>query len=384
MRKSLLYPQGPSAHFNIRHSELSASAAPGTTSDNVVIIPHQKMWHDNNNSGSTSGSNGWVTSAKVDNVVMFHEPVPHKPEEMLLAHQTASSNGSIPGSGNSAGVFVSHAEVSRVAERPKDLTLHKRGSAGNVAEGMVREAAPAGDNADVKDGHAKKASTLEPSPSQHRMNKESNYSDPGRLSSQHGHTPLKPIASGSNFDQLSPDEIGGFDNLSYFPDHEETALSFATNEEADSLPPPPPCTSFSHPFAMFPHRPAPEPPLESVAENMDPEGLLVPERLPLLGLLRSCSFQNLKEDEDRAVHMYVNIAQEMSSRNSVHDDFPYYRFYYNVGMIRIMYARMSKKLKRRNRLSKEMTNIDFNKLEDHERWYDRDFKIRSKDLKFCK
>jgi hypothetical protein len=325
----------------------------------------------------------------MDNVVTFHKPTPHKPVEELLPHRTASSNGSIPGFDNSAGVFESHAEVNRLAERPKDLTLHKRGSGGNVVDGNIKEAVSTSDNIHVEDSHMLKTTEekhiSETSPKQHTLSKENFDSDPGHFSSHHGHSPLKAVASGSNFDQLSPEELG-LDNLSYFPDHEETALSFFSVEEADSLPPPPPCTSFSHPFAEFHHRPAPQPSLDSIVEDKLAvlEDLEIPERQPLRGLLRSHSYQNLKEEEDGAVHQYINIAQEMSSRNSVHDDFPYYRFYYNVGMIRVMYARMSKKLKRRNRLSKEMRSIDFNKLEDHERWYDRDFKIRSKDLKFCK
>ncbi|XP_053391590.1 uncharacterized protein LOC123563762 [Mercenaria mercenaria] len=375
MRKSLLYPQGPSAHFNIRHSEMSASAAPGTTSDNVMIIPHRTFWHDNNNSGSTSGSNGYLPSGKMDNIVTSHEPAPHFPDSELQAHRTASSNGSIPGFGNSAGVFVSHAEINRETVRPKDLTLHTRGVAGNVAESKVNEAVSVSDNAQVED--SKPLKTNPDTPNQHTSVKEIWDSDPGHLPvSPHGHGYLKKITGGGSLDELTPEELG-FDNLSYYPDHEETMPSFATTDEADNLPPPPPCPSFSLPFVEVPHRPAPKPPLESLTEDE----LILPERQPNRGLLRSQSFLNL--DEDRVLHMYANIAQEMSSRNSIHDDFPYYRFYYNIGLIRVMYARMSKKLKRRNRLSKEMKQIDFNKLEDHEQWYDRDFKIRSKDLKFC-
>lgn len=362
---------------------MSASAAPGTTSDNVMIIPHRSVWHDNNNSGSTSDSNGHLPSGKMDNLVTLHDPKPHRLETQLPVHRTASSNGSIPGSGNSSAFALIPQEMPSNEAEFSDLRLQKRGCQEDNALNAFQKAVPPASLSIKKESQTVRKevddSPETPTPSQHTIPKAVWDSDPGFFGSSalHGGHHKKAITGGKS-DDFSPEELG-IDNLCYYPDHEESQPTFATSDEVNSLPLPPPCTSFSQPFAEFSYKPQVLPP--TLEELMD-EDFHIPERQPLRGLLRSRSSVNL--NEDIFTHMYVNISQEMSSRNSVHDDFPYYRFYYNIGLVRVMFARMSKKLRRRNRLSKEMKVIDWNKLEDHEQWYDRDFKVRSKDLKFCK
>lgn len=365
MRKSQQYPRGPSAHFNIWHSEMNALVVPGTTSDNVMIMHHDRHWHDNNNSGSTSGSNGYIPSGKLDNLETFHEtssvtdivPRPHYHESEHTALHTTSSNGSIPGSDNLAVMFVSHAEISRES-RPHEPLLDPGG-------------------VEAKDTVILTEHTTSPSPHDtipKTIGGDSAPFDNHHINLMHHHkTP-----SESNLEIFAAQVLCG--NMAFYPEFTETAPKFATIDEADSLPPPPRCSSFSTPFVEFSHHSFIEPP--SFMTSSEDE-LAVSERLPIHGILRSQSFLDLKY-EDMAVHQYANITQELSSRGSVHDDFPYYRFYYNIGLIRVVRARMSKKLKRRNRFSREMKEVDFNKLEDHEQWYDRDFKVRTKDLKFCK
>lgn len=379
MRKSLSAPYGPRAHFNIRHSEMSASAAPGTTSDNVVIIPHRSGWHDNNNSGSTSDSNGHLPSGKMDNLVTLHDPKPHCLETQLPIHRTASSNGSIPGSGSSSAFALIPQEMRSDETEFSDLNFQKRGCQGDNALNTLQKAVPPASLPVKEESQTFRKEvddSLEtPTPTQHTIPKAVWDSDPVCLGSAGLH---KKAITGGSFDDFSPEELG-IDNLSYYPDHEEYTPTFATSDEVNSLPLPPPCSSFSQPFGEFSYKPQVLPP---VLEKLMDEDFHIPERQPLRGLLRSRSSVNL--NEDIFTHMYVNISQEMSSRNSVHDDFPYYRFYYNIGLVRVMFARMSKKLKRRDRLSKGLKEIDWNKLESHEQWYDRDFKGRNKDLKFCK
>lgn len=336
--------QGPSAHFNIQHSETSASVVPGSTSDNVMVLSHI---FENDNSGSSS-SNGNVPRET-------HFPQPH----LHHSQYSSSSNGCIP---RTQTVSV---ETHQTDSGP---SLHERGTAhSNVIDG-------------VKGGKAKRKSSV---------NKDKNIPILHKLSLDYSSTTPKQVvpvlsrdsdpatAVGSRWppSSKSPSD-GGIDNPGFVLHIEEVTPAFAEGPELD-LPPPPPCSAFSEPHAEF-STPL-HPPRQCVRQDDSTQDRRQSH------MLRSNSFMFLNEESILMLdHSYVNMVQELSSKCSVHDDSVYFRYYYNIGFIKAVYSRMSKKLRRRHRLSKKIGTVDFNKLENHERWYDRDYKIRAQDEKFCK
>lgn len=361
-RKSHFLPkQTPAAHYNIRRSEQSASFQMGTTSDNVTIVPHKPLWHDNNNSGS--GSVKTPSSDKISNLKETAVPDAHKAWHTNLAYHSTSSNGSIPGS--HSDIFCTHEELIRHS----NLYLRPRGPTEKWPDDNDTAADPNHVNViqveinepDTVTG-MKTNSLIDSHPHDVKYD-----SDPmGTLDrrSKHEKKPSLP-----NMEDIFMDD--------------DDDLKFVSEEEANDLPPPPPCPAFSQPFGEFPKKD------EYLKDDHNfqsvPMTPVIPRRLPNAMLRRSQSFLDVSEPE-MSYHFYVNITQEMCSRGSVHDDSPYYRFYYNVGLVRSSYSRISqrKKLERVNRLSKELKEVSVNELNIHEQWYDRDFQERGRDPKFCR
>ncbi|KAH3862128.1 uncharacterized protein LOC127866169 [Dreissena polymorpha] len=350
---SIVSVQEPSSHLNIFHSELSASFTLGT-SDSNMIIPHS---FDNNNSGTSTSSNGHVVSLWNDN-----EPLP-SPHHTFLG--TTHTNGSVSRSDSTGVVTIHHSDTSLVARGPNMQVANNDGKLMNSREENVSKVKPLNvpNKLDLP-GAVKNVSmtTDQTSPTSCAWG----LSDPGRGA--------RPTISLLNLDGLVRDDfdinsINIQDNLLYRP-------TFLSKEEGSLLPLPPPCTSNSQPHGIFimPSQ------LKSFHDSDD--GETVPKLFERQGLLRSRSFVDLTGDT--SPHFYVNVAQELSSRSSIHDDsvFMYYHFYYNLGLV--SYGRMSKKIKRQKRISHELTDVDMNLLENHQHWFDKDFKERKKDIKYCK
>lgn len=208
---------------------------------------------------------------------------------------------------------------------------------------------------------------LQASPSPHSPSHDTDPCADKSISVYHHKRQTEFGSLGANCQDISVDEF----------DFQLMSPQFATGNEL-SLPLPPPCSATSQIFVVVPHRPlVPEPQTEDDEDETYVKYLYRDE-----SLLRSCSTVDLSNSEMDS-HSYINTVQTVYVRNSVFSDSPHYIFYYNLGFTKIV-SRMDKKIKRRNRLSKEIKQLDFNKLENHEIWFDRDFKIRDKDLKFCR
>ncbi|WAQ96616.1 hypothetical protein MAR_029306, partial [Mya arenaria] len=386
--KSQHISQKPSAHFNILHSEQSASFTPGTTSDSIMIIPHS--FENNNTSSSSSNGHmpghipGLTPGPKGCGTNFDALPTPH-----LRIH--AASNGSACKSDSSAVVVLENHDSEHFIARGPNLVFDVHQSASDKLDNAVKE--------NINETVPRKANPPKDlslkTPQQHSTKVETKRFSDSTLS------PQKSISPGTNL-SFSGAELLVED---FFDPHP----SFLAEAEATKIPLPAPCMSLSAPHADFPDfrlRIS-----EEISDPNDDHSDLslhdsdVDTHLKLAGqdggetlpkfpatpppprrkpLLRSQSFIKLSSEEWS--HFYVNMAQELSARSSIHDDsiFQYYRFYYNLGIVRITSGRMSKKIIRRKRLSSEIPQLDFNKLENHENWYDRDYKERSKDITFCR
>ncbi|KAL4239877.1 hypothetical protein ACF0H5_000677 [Mactra antiquata] len=367
-RKSSYLPKHiPAPHYNIHHSELSASVQIGTTSDNVTIVPHKPLWNDNNNSGSDS-----LVDASFDKLLnTIDPPFAHTPSwHSNLAYLSTSSNGSVPGMGvvEIGDLFATHNDVIRhsaIARASRD----KWPDDGDIdnTETIDSDAGGGGDGRIEVEFNIEATkdevmnTALEDCPSPHLPQ----YSDPLNT------------ATSKTLTHKKKSSLPDMEHL--FRDNSVDTLRFVTEEEASDLPPPPPCPAFSQPFGEFPKK---SEYLTNIEYHSSPirfhdEPNVVP------ALRRFKSFLDVPEQVN--IQHYVNVSQKIFSQGSIHDDFPYYRFYYNVGMIRSEYSRVSqrKKLQRINRLSKELRKVDLNDLDIHEQWYDRDFTDRYRDSKFC-
>lgn len=411
MRKSGRATQSPNPHFNILHSDLSSSFTPGTTSDNIMIIPHV---FENNNT-SSSGSNGHIpgqtqvlsprVDEKVQNVWPDFTPAPHVPHVVGHSMSNGSAGHSLPtvvvvesspqftARGPDAGLVVFENNASLEAGSRQHDTLVKRpvesesrDVTDSLSDSQKRKKQPAAGKPDISGKHSncdindrphtlpvqESKTSLKP-PTAHSPSEAKGYSDGADLSK-------KPQAR-NRF------SMGGSFVVDNYLITMTTSPSFVLDDEAESLPLPPPCIATSRPHADFGDLSVRYPPVVTTIGSdetavKEPPTPILPRRKPLL---RSQSFTKLTDDS-MLNNFYVNLTQELSSRNSIHDDsiYSFYRFYFNLGLVRVSPGRMSKKIDRRKRLSKQLPNLDFNKLEDHEQWYDRDFKGRNKDLTFCK
>lgn len=359
LRKSQLTPQGPSDHFVVQHSEfdeIGVSNAASSISGNasIMIVPHVHVFENNNT--SSSSSNGNIVQPQS----IFTE---NGPPTAHFFPQHYSTNGSIP---NQITITLE--------STPEEPEFVRRGT----TQALIHERRPVSD--EVANGRNRQVVRAVPVPNQllfdpsglHPDNRDllKGESDPGR-GLQYLHAPTVP---------QSP-SCGGIDNSAFIEDFECTEPKFAEGEEV-FLPPPTPCSAFSLPHAEF----SSAHPLPSRCHGKSQRDESMSSKYPSgRRVLRSSSLMGLTDESVHLCrHSYVNMVQELSSKGSVHDDSVYFRFYYNIGFIKSVNTRMSKKLKRRNRLSREMRQFDQSKLESHERWYDRDFKIREQDPKFCK
>ena len=382
----------PRPHFNIRHRELSASGVvPGTTSDNFPIIPHQMK---TNYTEDLSGghSNGHLQNDPrrfSDNIVVHAHP---SPPPHFQGTSSTSSNGLIPGSGSATFPKEYHqnsdnfASVNMLSESEmnNNTVLLRRGAPdmkiSNVNVDVIRTERPQTigngktnvlDVSNVVDKHNTQVKQC-PSPPQ-----------------KHGYlTPAKELCDSSPVGNIHSDwkqsrfSAGDAD----FGELDFVAFNFDDDDDMDlSLQPPPqPCGNIAHPVQRFHYKP-PAPLPKPGKENLDSENnkYIHPlPRKPKHFLMRSQSFELL--ENHFASHSYVNVElHSVQMRNAIADT-PYFRFYYNLGFVRMLDARMSKKIERRSRLSSLLENIDFNFLDRHELWFDRCYKSRDKDLKFLK
>jgi len=349
MRQSQITPQRPSAHFNIQHSELSTFSV---TSDNIQIIPHV-CENNNTSSSSSNGQPGWnISHSEVERL-----PQPHTSLSQFTDITTASSNGCVP--------------TFSIDSAPQDSDFQPRGT----TQVLVHEKDYKVKVDNGQKGEIKRERTV-PVPDQlpftsdamdYREDPMPSESDPFRGYDRYLRSPTTP---------RSP-SCGGIDKDALLLELGEP--KFAQGDELE-MPLPTPCTAFSQPHAEF------TAPLPARCSNRN-DTLVKNKHSSSRKVLRSNSFTVMSEDSiGLPNHCYVNMIQELSSKGSVHDDSLYYstRFYYNIGFIKSVYSRMSKKLKRRDRLSKEMQQVDYSKLDNHEQWYDRDYKIREQDQRFCK
>lgn len=376
----------PVPHFNIRHREHSASGiVPGTISDNFSITPH----HSNPAYiEDSSGSNGHIPNNPAtfsDNIIVHSHPSP--PPHFQGAASTGS-NGVIPGSGSatfakeinikeescvnsavSAGNEMNNNTIllargcaperkilNKAVERPQTLGKHKND---DVFE------------ADISETQSKQC----PPPPQGHWSlttaKEFFDSSPA--------TPVMDFVAGkkSRYSATEAELAADFDVVEFNLENENDI-------DLSLQPPPAPCGNTAHPVQEFRYKPPATLP-KQYKLNSDNENKYIhplPRRpKPFLMRAQSCEMVN---DSHLMAHSYVNLELQSVQMRNAHDDSPYFRFYYNYGFVRMLDARMSKKIERRSRLSSHIENIDFNYLDKHEQWFDRCYKSRDKDLKFLK
>lgn len=338
MRKSQNIALGPSLHFRIPYDSL-ASHGEGAGSNSIVITSLPPPL-ENNNSGSSSG-NGHVCRPPP---LTDHPPSPHSYHHNM----STSSNGSVP--------HLQH----RIQQPARHQEFEQRGT--TVA--MVHD--PFKGTGEPPTTVIKRSVPVPSSLPYQRHSSKDFSSDPVGNNS-----PLLKTVT----EKFS---LGGTDNPAFFL--EEEMPKFAVGDEVN-LPLPPPCTANSQTHAEFTS--AQPPPTVC---GLSPDSSSKQSSRHKNRFLRSHSYMNINHDSILILnHCDINMVQELSSKGSVHDDSVYYRFYYNIGFIKAVYSRMSKKIKRRSRLSKELKEgVDFSKLDHHEQWYDRDYKIRDQDTKFCR
>lgn len=374
----------PVPHFNIRHREQSASGVvPGTTSDNFSIMPH----HSNPAYiEDSSGSNGHIPNDPAtfsDNIIVHSHPTP---PPHFQGMPSTGSNGVIPGSDSAtfAKEIVKNekhisSNVSPEIEMNNNTVLVRRGVGPNVLSvnmntGVKTERpATLGKSVSDVDGiHETKVKQCPAPPQGH-----TSLAPPKELCDS---SPVTVTASMAwNKPRLSATEatVGDIDFV---------VFDFENEDDIDlSLQPlPTPCGNTAHPVQEFRYRPPATLP-KTYKLNSDDENKYIhplPRRpRPFLMRAQSC---NMLNDSELMAHSYVNLELQAVQLRNAHDDSPYFRFYYNYGFVRMLDARMSKKLQRRSRLSSHIENIDFNFLDKHEQWFDRCYKSRDKDLKFLK
>lgn len=382
----------PVPHFNIRHQEHSASGiVPGTMSDNFSIIPH----HSNPAYiEDSSGSNGHIPNGPgtfSDNIIVHSHP---SPPPHFQGMSNTGSNGVIPGSGSAtvakevnmideyrASSNVSEFEMNNntillsrgCAPDPKiiNVNIHKPA----IAERPATLGKPRMNVVDVSESDINETQVKQcPSPPQ--MHKSLTPSKELCDSS-----PVKVTAfddwKKSRYSATEADLGDGLDFAEFdFENENDVDLSLQ--------PPPAPCGNTAHPVQEFRYKP-PEPLPKTYKVNSDPENKYIHPlpRRPKPFLMRAQSLDMLEESHLMA-HSYVNFELQSVQMRNAHDDSLYFRFYYNYGFVRMLDARMSKKIERRSRLSSHIENIDFNFLDKHEQWFDRCYKSREKDLKFLK
>ena len=352
-------PKGPSPHWNIKHSELSASGMimPGTTSDNVTVLPHRSEVFDNNNT-SSSGSNGHIPNLFSTQVMLHPHPPPFHP-------QHHSGSGVQNTSWDSSGQFFSSASSNQLNNVSSDLQSSNE---------LVPHGHFTTDKSSFSPGERKQSTKID---------------SPASCQTFSGTDPEGWVGSlprhRRQFSDTAVKAPAGVFIIESEP-IENSWRFVEQDEDADLPPPPPPCSAQlkpeTHVNVAFKYKPRAPHPMGQKMPDPDSQYMPNPEAhdMPMesgqSSFMRSISFRELTNLSN---HSYVNVQYMMSVRKNVHDDNPYYHFYVNYG-----YVTMSEKLRRRNRMSKKMKDIDFNKLENHEEWYDNGFKEREKDLRFCR
>ena len=387
----------PRPHFSIHHGESASGFIPGTSSENFSITPHCTNPDCHDSSGSHS--NGHIPSDPrrlSDNIFVHSHPAP-------AAHfqGSTSSNGQVHGSGSAtfvkeftqgSRIVETHSSsVTAEIEMNNNTVLLRRGAPDtkivNVNANMIMAKRPETlgnvsmvvDSSKVVDECKTRVKQC-PSPPQ----KHGSLSPSKELCDS---SPIIKSVFGIKSQRFSAGDadLEGLDFVEF--NFEEEDLE---EEDLDlSLQPPPtPCVNIAHPVQQFRYKPpAPLPKPGTYTEETDSGNsnkYIHPlPRKPKAFLMRSQSFDMLN-DSHLSAHSYVNVELQSVQMRNIHDDPPYFRFYYNYGFVRMMDARMSKKIERRSRLSSYIDNIDFNLLDKHEMWYDRCYKSRDKDLKYLK
>ena len=384
----------PLPHFNIRHRETSASGVvPGTASDNFSVIPHHTnpAFVEDSSGGHSNGHIPNDPRTCSDNVVVHSHPTP-PPHFQGMA--SSGSNGTIPGSDsatfskeiNQTNEMFVNSNLSSGLEMNNNEILGSRGCSQDPK--IMNVTLTNAIKAERPETIGRSLNVIEIDTEETQVKQ---CPSPPR-----GHsslTPAKELCDSSPvtttaFDKWKMSRLssGEADLLHHMEDSLDfVEFDFENENDLDlSLQPPPaPCGNIAHPLQEFRYKPpAPLPKSYKLKSQTENGKYIHPlPRRPKPFLMRAHSLDLLDVDSN---HLYVNVElQSVQMRNAL-DDTPYFRFYYNYGFVRMLDARMSKKIERRSRLSSHIEDVDFNLLDKHEQWFDRCYKSRDKDLKFLR
>ncbi|KAK3091245.1 hypothetical protein FSP39_018232 [Pinctada imbricata] len=189
-------------------------------------------------------------------------------------------------------------------------------------------------------------------------------------------------------DWLKGHQNGGFSNFSDFThsdqlipeklsasDHENNNSDVVIPEGPSDLPPPPPC----NPQLSNTETPIVQLPLPCRPKHPElPDPSQVP-KIPRKGILRAESLSNVLDmSTDAKEPHYINMSYPHAEDDHVY----YYRYYVNIGRVRVKGCKMEFKIQRRSRLSDHMEDINFEAVDHHEKYYEARFQTRRDDSRY--